>query len=107
MIEKGPPGGGQFDAVHATAHQLNTNLIFEIADLTTEGRLRRVQLFLGRDRQASGLGNRNEIAKVPQLYRLPSISSRHGAQLTKSFSQALAAPTYAQQASRREICGAY
>jgi hypothetical protein len=51
--------------VHAAAHQLNTDLIFEISDLTTEGRLRRVQLFLGRDRQASGLGNRDEVAKVP------------------------------------------
>jgi hypothetical protein len=37
--------------------------------MTTEGRLRRVQLFLGRDRQTSGLGNRDEIAKVPQLHR--------------------------------------
>src|SRR5712692_3365906 len=104
MVEKGATGGGQFNAVHAAAQQLNTDLIFEIADLTTEGRLRRVQLFLGRDRQASGLGNRDEVAKVPQLHRGSSISSRHGAQLTKSFSQALAAPTYAQQASLREIC---
>jgi hypothetical protein len=51
-------------------------LIFEIADLTTEGRLRRVQLFLGRDRQASGLGNRDEVAKVPELHRcLPYLQS--------------------------------
>src|SRR2546430_7845299 len=69
MVEKGAAGGGQFDAVHAAAHQLDADLIFEIADLTTEGRLRRVQLFLGRDRQASGLGNRDEVAKVPQLHR--------------------------------------
>jgi hypothetical protein len=65
MVEKGAAGGGQFNAVHAAAYKLNTNLIFEIADLTTEGRLCRVQLFLSRDRHASGLGNRDEVAKVP------------------------------------------
>jgi hypothetical protein len=69
MVEEGAAGGRQFNAVHAAAHKLNTDLIFEISDLTTEGRLRRVQLFLGRDRQASGLGNRDEVAKVPQLHR--------------------------------------
>src|ERR1700736_2663767 len=67
MVEKGAGGSSQFNAVHAAAHQLNADLIFEIADLTTEGRLRRVQLFLSRDRQASGLGNSDEVAKVPQL----------------------------------------
>jgi hypothetical protein len=67
--KKGAAGGGQFNAVHAASHQLDTDLIFEISDLTTEGRLRRVQLFRSRDRQASGLGNRDEVAKVPQLHR--------------------------------------
>ena len=65
VIEKGPPGGGQFDAVHAAAHQLNADLVFEIADLPAERRLRGVQPFLGRERQAAFLGDRNEIAKVP------------------------------------------
>jgi hypothetical protein len=65
MVEKSPTGGSQFDAVHAAAHKLDADLIFEIADLATEGRLRRVQLFLSRDCQASGLGNRDEIPKVP------------------------------------------
>jgi hypothetical protein len=51
--------------VHAAAHQLNADLAFEISDLATEGRLRRVQPFLGCERQASLLGDRNEIAKVP------------------------------------------
>jgi hypothetical protein len=53
MVEKGATGGGQFDAVHAAAHQLNADLIFEISDLATEGRLRRVQPLLGGERQAS------------------------------------------------------
>ena len=65
MVEKGAPGGGQFDAVHAAAHELNADLIFEIADLATEGRLRRVEPFLRRQRQAALLGDRDEIAKVP------------------------------------------
>jgi hypothetical protein len=33
MIEKGPPGGGQFDAVHAAAHKLDANLVFEITSV--------------------------------------------------------------------------
>jgi hypothetical protein len=65
MIEKGPAGSGQFDPMHAAAHQLNADLIFKIADLAAQRRLRRVQLFLGRDCQASRLRDRDEIAKVP------------------------------------------
>ncbi len=65
MVEKGATGGGQFDAVHAATHQLNADLIFEIPDLATERRLRRVQPFLSCDGEASFLGDRDEIAKVP------------------------------------------
>src|SRR5258708_14800930 len=75
MVEKGAAGGGQFDAVHASIHQRNADLVFEIADLAAERRLRRVQLFLGRDRQASRLRDRDEIAKVPELHGgLPYLS---------------------------------
>src|SRR3984893_16749606 len=65
MVEKGLAGGGQFDAVYAAAHQRDANLVFEIADLAAEGRLRRVQPFLCRERQAALLGDSDEIAKVP------------------------------------------
>ena len=65
MIEKGPPGGGQFDAVHAAPHKLDADLVFQIADLAAEGGLRRVQPLLGRERQAALLGDRDEIPKVP------------------------------------------
>ena len=65
VVEKGLAGGGQFDAVHAAAHQLDADLVFEIADLAAEGRLRGVQPFLGRQRQAALFGDRDEIAKVP------------------------------------------
>src|SRR4029077_3198677 len=68
MVEKGATGGGQFDAVHAAAHQLNADLIFEISDLATRGRLRRRQPLLGGERQASLLCDRDEIAKVPLLH---------------------------------------
>src|SRR4249919_2576168 len=74
MVEKGATGGGQFDGVHAAAHQLNADLIFEISDLATEGRLRRVQPLLGGERQASLLCDRDEIAKVPQLHSAFHIS---------------------------------
>src|SRR5271169_3775405 len=74
MVEKGATGGGQFDAVHAAADQLNADLIFEISDLATEGRLRRVQPLLGGERQASLLCHRDEIAKVPQLHSAFHIS---------------------------------
>ena len=93
MVEKGATGGGQFDAVHAAAHQLNADLIFEISDLATEGRLRRVQPLLGGERQASLLCDRDEIAKVPQLHSAFHIS-RASPQLTKSFSPAPGEPTY-------------
>jgi hypothetical protein len=43
---------------------LDANLIFEIADLAAEGRLRRVQPSLSREREAALLGDRDEIAKV-------------------------------------------
>src|SRR3981081_2898801 len=36
MVEKGLACGGQFDAVHAAAHELDADLIFEIADLAAK-----------------------------------------------------------------------
>jgi hypothetical protein len=65
MIEKGATGGGQFDAVDTAAHERDADFIFQIADLTAEGRLRRVQPLLGREREASLLSDRDEIAKMP------------------------------------------
>src|SRR6202023_4251037 len=43
MVEKGLACGGEFDAAHAAAPQLDANLIFEIADLAAEGRQPRRQ----------------------------------------------------------------
>ena len=55
----------QVDAAHAAAHQLDADLVFEIADLAAKGRLCRMQPSLSRERQAALLGDRDEIAKVP------------------------------------------
>ena len=65
VVEKGLACSGQFDAMHAAAHQLDPNLVFEIVDLAAEGRLLCVQPFLSRERQAALLGNGDEIAQMP------------------------------------------
>jgi hypothetical protein len=65
MIEKGSAGRGQFDTAHTAAYERNADLVFEISDLATKGRLCRVQPFLSRERQTAFLGHCNEIAKVP------------------------------------------
>src|SRR6202158_623104 len=61
VVEKGLAGGGQLDAAHAAADQLDANLVFEVADLAANVRLRRVH----RERQSALFGGRDEKAKVP------------------------------------------
>jgi hypothetical protein len=46
VFEKRFAGRRQFNAVCATVHQLNANLLFEISDLPTDGWLRSVELLL-------------------------------------------------------------
>ena len=43
MVEEDAASGSQFDAARAADHKLSADLVFEIADLAAEGRLRRVQ----------------------------------------------------------------
>jgi len=50
--------------VHAAGYQRNADFLLEIAYLPAEGRLRRMQAFLCRQRQASLLGDDDEIAEV-------------------------------------------
>jgi hypothetical protein len=69
MAEKGSTGGGQFRSLGAPVQELNPDLAFEIADLATEGRLGCVKPFLGGEREATGLGNGDEIAKVSKFHR--------------------------------------
>jgi hypothetical protein len=70
MAEKDPPRSGQLDATRAAGQQLDANLEFQITDLTAQRGLCRVQSLFGCDRKATLLGDRDEIAKMPQLHRL-------------------------------------
>src|SRR5258707_11822665 len=67
MVEKSAARGCQFDTARAAVHQRDPDLIFEVAHLTAERRLGGMQSLLGRDRQASLFGDRDEIAKMPEL----------------------------------------
>jgi hypothetical protein len=68
MVEKDATSGGQFNTAHAAAHQLNADLVFKIADLSAQRRLRGVQSFFSRERQTALFGDRNKITKVPQFH---------------------------------------
>ncbi len=70
MLQEHESGGGQLDAADAAGHQRDADLVLQIADLAAQRRLRRVQNLLGRDRQAARLGDRDEIAEMPQLHIL-------------------------------------
>ena len=68
VLKKGAARGSQFDAAHAARHQSHADLLFEVAHLTAERRLRGVQPLLGRDRQAPLVGDGDKIAKMPELH---------------------------------------
>ena len=68
MIKKGATGSRQFRSLRAAIQELNADLVFEIADLAAEGRLGCVKSLFGGERQASRLGNRDEIAKVAKFH---------------------------------------
>src|SRR5271154_2401672 len=68
MVEKGETGGRQFDPTHAAGKQRDADFALEVADLATERRLRSVQPLFRRELQASGLGDRDEVAKMSELH---------------------------------------
>src|SRR5882757_8619456 len=68
MVEKSATRRCQFDTARAAVHQRDPDLIFEVAHLTAERRLRGMQSLLGRDCQASLFGDCDEIAKMPELH---------------------------------------
>jgi len=82
MVEKDPTRGGQLDAASAADHQLRADLVLQGPDLTTEGRLRRVEPPLGSDGQTPLLGDSDEIAEMPQLHSV-SHACEVWSQLTK------------------------
>jgi 3-oxoacyl-[acyl-carrier protein] reductase len=75
MIEKGATGNCQFRSLRAAIQELNANFLVEIADLTAEGRLGGVKPFFGGERQASRLGNSDEIPKVAKFHGLSYLKS--------------------------------
>ena len=85
VVEKGFARGGQLDAVNAARQQLDPDLIFQVADLPAERRLRGVQPALGRLGEAAHFGDGNEIAKMSELHRAPMLCGVCHP-LTKSFS---------------------
>ena len=68
MIEKHAAGRGQRDALRAADHQRAADLLFEVTHLAAQRGLGGVQPLLGGDCQAALLGDRDEIAKMPQLH---------------------------------------
>ena len=53
--------------MHAAGEKRDPDFVFKVADLSAERRLRRVKPRLRRELHASGLGDREKVAKVPQL----------------------------------------
>ena len=68
MVEKDPTRSGQLDAPSAADQQLRADLVLQVPDLPTEGRLRRVEPPRGSDGQTPLLSDRDEIAEMPQLH---------------------------------------
>jgi len=76
MVQKGFSGRRKLNAVSATMHQLNPDLLFEIPDLPAERRLGGVELLLGGNGQAASVGNGDEVAEMPELHsNLPYLAS--------------------------------
>ena len=68
VVEESPACLGQFDALHAALQKLRADLIFEVADLTAQRRLRRVKALLRRELHAPRLRDRDEVAQMPKLH---------------------------------------
>ena len=64
MVEKHASRWGQFDAASAAREKWGPDLFLEVPDLAAQRRLRGVQLCLGCQGEALGLGDRNEIAQM-------------------------------------------
>src|SRR5437660_9928456 len=84
VIEKHLARSGQFDTARAASHELGSDLGLQLAHLTAQRRLRRVQPALGCDRDALILGHGDEKPEMPQLHDL-SIPWRYGSQTYKVF----------------------
>src|ERR1700724_3688443 len=84
VVEKHLARSGQLDTARATRDELGANFRLQLAQLTAQRRLRRVQPALGCDRDALLLGHGDEIPEMSQLHAL-SIPRGYGSQTYKVF----------------------
>ena len=70
VIQKGAAGGRQFDAAHAAGEKRSADFLLEVPHLAAEGGLRRMQAAFRCELHAAGLGDSDEITKMPQLHAL-------------------------------------
>jgi hypothetical protein len=68
VIEKGAASRRQFDAAHAADERRGADFLLEVPHLAAEGGLRGVQAAFRRELHAPRLGDRDEIAKMPELH---------------------------------------
>jgi hypothetical protein len=68
VIEKHSSGGGQRHAARLTLQQLYAYFGFQVANLSTQRRLGRVQPPLGSSQHAAFLRDGNEIAQMPKFH---------------------------------------
>jgi NAD(P)-dependent dehydrogenase (short-subunit alcohol dehydrogenase family) len=70
VSDEGPSRRGQRDATGAAGQQRDTDFLFQVPDLAAERGLRSVQAPLGCQGHAAFLGDRYQVAKMPQLHAL-------------------------------------
>ena len=85
MLEERLPGRGQDHPTHAAGHQRDADFFLEGTDLAAQRRLRRVQPFLRGERHTALLGDRDGVAKMPQLHLAPPCLVGMNAKPIKSF----------------------
>lgn len=101
MVEEHPTGGGELYPPGVPLHKGGADLVLQVAHLAAEGGLGGVQPCLGRNRQAAGLGDGDEIAKVAKLHRDMPPKYIQGA--TKSYSWRPRLPTFPSPARQAAV----
>lgn len=71
VLHEGLASGRQIHAARATLEEARADLIFQIADLSAERRLRREQPLFRRFGQTAGFRHCNEVPQMPQFHGLP------------------------------------
>src|SRR6202021_3260310 len=71
VMEKRATRRSRHDAAGGTRQELGAHLIFQISNLPTQGRLRRVQLLLRSFSEAPCLDNRDVVTQIAKLHKVP------------------------------------